>query len=173
MHFRDHKVRTGAVELGAPSLIARIREVAVDAAVSLNGRLETARHLALHYHARTHPDSVVEARRRLAPSTIIGYSGHKIDEAAAAVEAGADYVIFSPIFATMSKPDAAPVGLDALRTCAERLDTSHVFALGGITPDNTRDCLDAGAYGIAVFSGILHAEDPAAAARRYIDELPG
>lgn len=172
VHLRDHHVRRDAVELVAPSLLARIREVAVDAAVSLNGRLETARHLALHYHARTHPDSVAEARRRLAPSTVIGYSAHEIDEAAAAVDAGADYVLFSPIFATAGKPDAEPVGVDALGACAERLGDTPVYGLGGITPDNTAECLAAGAHGIAVLSGILHAQDPAAAAAEYGEAIP-
>lgn len=171
VHLRDHHVRTDAVELVAPTLLARIREVAVDAAVSLNGRLETARHLALHYHARTHPDSVAEARRRLAPSVIIGYSAHDVDEAAAAVAADADYVFLSPIFASASKPGAEPVGLDALRACAERLGDTPVYALGGITPENAGQCIAAGAHGIAVLSGILHAENPAAAAARYQNEL--
>ncbi len=171
VHLRDHHVRTNGVELAAPSLIARIREVAVDAAVSFNGRLETARHLALHYHARTHPDAVAEARRRLEPSAIIGFSAHGVDEAAAAVDAGADYVLFSPIYPTASKPDADPVGLDALRACAEHLGRTPVFALGGITPDNARDCLDAGAYGIAVLSGILQAEDVESAAAAYVGAL--
>lgn len=171
VHLRDHRVRKDAFELVVPSLLVRIREVAVDAAVSLNGRVEIARRLALHYHARTHPDSVAEARRRLAPSAVIGFSAHTVDEAAAAVEAGADYVLFSPIFPTTSKPDAETLGLDPLRACADRLDGTPVYALGGITPENTRDCLDAGAYGVAVLSGILHAPDPASAAAQYTNEL--
>src|SRR5690606_1401500 len=104
-----------------PTLIARIRDEATDAAISVSGRPEVARHLSLHYHGRTHPDAIGEARKSLAPSTVIGYSAHSDEEAAAAVASGADYVYFSPVFPTTSKPDAVPVGLDALRVCCERL----------------------------------------------------
>lgn len=172
VHLRDHKARTDAFELVVPTLLARIREEATDAAVSVNGRPEIAEHLALHYHARTHPDAVAEARKRLAPSTIIGFSAHDSDQAAAAVDAGADYVLLSPIFATSSKPDAEPAGLEALRDCARRIDPAPVYALGGITPENARECLDAGAHGIAVLSGILHTKNPAEAAAAYISRLP-
>ncbi len=172
VHLRDHRARNRAFELVVPSLISRIREEAVDAAISINGRPDIAQHLALHYHARTHPDSVADARRQLGPSPVIGFSAHDVAGAAAAVEAGADYVLISPIFPTTSKPDADPIGLDPVRACAERLVETPVFALGGITPDNIRDCLDAGAHGVAVLSGILDANDPAAAAARYQNELP-
>lgn len=172
VHLRDHRARMDAFELVVPSLMARIREEAVDVAVSINGRLDVAAHLSLHYHARTHPDAVAEARRRLPPSTIIGYSAHDVDEASAAAGAGADYIVISPVFPTTSKPDAHAVGLGALNACAVRLKDVPVFALGGVTPENANACLDEGAYGIAVLSGILHAPNPAAAAARYALHLP-
>lgn len=171
VQLRDHRARSNAFELVVPSLVARIREEAVDAAISINGRLETARHLTLHYHARTHPDAVTEARRELGPSLVVGYSAHEPGEAEKAVECGADYVILSPIFPTTSKPDAEPLGLDALRACADRLGDTPLFGLGGITPENLGACLEAGAYGVAVLSGILHAPDPAAAAKQYVSNL--
>jgi thiamine-phosphate pyrophosphorylase len=171
VHLRDHRAKSSAFELVVPSMIARIRSVATDTAISVSGRPEVARHLSLHYHGRTHPDAIAEARKSLAPSTVIGYSAHSDDEAADAVASGADYVYFSPVFRTTSKPDADPVGLDALRACCDRLDSTPVFALGGITPENLAGCLDAGAHGVAVLSGILHADDPASAAEFYLEAL--
>jgi thiamine-phosphate pyrophosphorylase len=41
-----------------------------------------------------------------------------------------------------------------------------VFAIGGITSDNARQVIDAGADGIAVVSGVFAAADVEAAARR-------
>jgi thiamine-phosphate pyrophosphorylase len=171
VHLRDHKARSNAFELVVPTLIARIRSEATDAAVSVGGRPDVARHLSLHYHGRTHPDAIAEARKSLAPSTVIGYSAHSSDEAAAAVASGADYVYCSPIFPTTSKPEADPVGLDALRACCDRLGSTPVFALGGISPENLTGCLEAGAHGVAVLSGILNADSPARAAGAYLKAI--
>lgn len=171
IHLRDHKARSNAFELVVPSLIARIRDEATDAALSVSGRPETARNLSLHYHGRTHPDAIADARNTLAPSTVIGYSSHSPDEAAAAVASGADYVYFSPVFKTKSKPGAEGVGVGPLRQCCDRVGSTPVYALGGIKPGNVADCLDAGASGVAVLSGILYADDPAAAAAAYLEAL--
>ena len=173
VHLRDHAARTDAFELVVPTLTSRIRSEAVDAAVSINGRLSVAQHLSLHYHARTHPDAVAEARRELGPRAVVGFSAHGLAGAEAAVAAGADYVLLSPIFPTPTKPDATGIGLDALHACAEALGDAPVYALGGITPENALACLDAGAYGVAVLSGILHADDPRAAAARYLAAIGG
>lgn len=173
VHLRDHAARTDAFELVVPTITARIRSEAVDVAVSVNGRLTVAQHLSLHYHARTHPDSVAEARRVLGPSAVVGFSAHDRAGAEAALAAGADYVLLSPIFPTTSKPYAPAIGLEALRACADALGDAPVYALGGITPDNAAACLEAGAYGVAVLSGILHADDPQAAAARYLRAIDG
>ena len=63
------------------------------------------------------------------------------------------------------------VGLAALQACCEAVLDTSVVALGGITPDRVCSCLDAGAQSVAVLSGILHADRPAAAAARYTSEL--
>lgn len=165
VHLRDHRARSDAFELIVPKVAASIREVASDTAISINGRPDIAQDLSLHYHGQTHPDAIAAARASLAPSTVIGYSAHSSDEAEAAVDAGADYVFFSPVFATSSKPDAEPRGIEALRECVDRLNGTPVYALGGITPTNMEKCLQAGAYGVAVLSGILHAKNPMEAAR--------
>ena len=46
-----------------------------------------------------------------------------------------------------------------------------IIAIGGITSENCEECLAAGASGVAVLSGILHAADPRAAARKYWERL--
>lgn len=107
------------------------------------------------------------ARRRL-PAGLIGVSAHSPAEAAAQLAAGADYVTLSPIFPTASKPGYGPAaGLDALAE-ASRLSQGPVVALGGISEDNLRACLDAGARGIAVMGEIMRAADPEAAVRRLL-----
>jgi thiamine-phosphate pyrophosphorylase len=113
---------------------------------------------------------VAEARRQR-PDALLSYAAHTSEEAQRAVEQGADAVLFSPIFPTASKPGHAGVGLDALAACCTAMPTALVFALGGITPERVAACCEAGAYGVAILSGILHADDPAAAALRYTEAL--
>jgi len=63
--------------------------------------------------------------------------------------AGADYVIFGPVYATPSKASLGqPQGVQRLQEVCKRL-TIPVLAIGGITLANTGDCLAAGASGIA------------------------
>ncbi len=62
---------------------------------------------------------------------------------------GADWLVVSPIFATPSKPCAVPLAIAGLEA-AVRAVPGRVVALGGITAENARVCLAAGAVGVAV-----------------------
>jgi thiamine-phosphate pyrophosphorylase len=107
------------------------------------------------------------ARRRL-PTGLIGVSAHSPEEAAAQLEAGADYVTLSPIFLSASKPGYGPaVGLDALAAAA-RLSSGPVIALGGIGADNAVSCFAAGARGIAVMGEVMRADDPEKTVRHLL-----
>ena len=81
---------------------------------------------------------------------MVGRSAATPEEASRAETEGAGYIGAGPIWATPSKPDAdAPIGLDGLRAIS-RAVAVPVIAIGGIEPSNARDCIDAGAFGIAV-----------------------
>jgi thiamine-phosphate pyrophosphorylase len=86
------------------------------------------------------------------PGFLIGMSCHTVDEVRAAAAEGADYVLFGPVFAPLSKgSDLAPRGLDALAEAAGSVNIA-VLALGGITRDHIPACLAAGAAGVAGIS---------------------
>ena len=87
-----------------------------------------------------------------------------------AERASATALVFAPVFAPSWK-SAVPAGVKALGQ-AVATATRPVYALGGITPARAAACLDAGAYGIAVLSGVMAADDPAAAAVAYLAALP-
>jgi thiamine-phosphate pyrophosphorylase len=102
------------------------------------------------------------ARSRL-PGRLIGASAHSAEEASALLSCGADYVTFSPVFPTASKPDYGPaIGLDGLAAVTARVP-GPVIALGGITADNAPLCLAAGTHGVAVMGEVMRAADPRAA----------
>ncbi|MDP9112675.1 MAG: thiamine phosphate synthase [Acidobacteriota bacterium] len=83
---------------------------------------------------------------------LIGVSCHALDEVRTAEQEGADYVVFGPVFAPLSKlTRLEPRGMDALAKAA-RAVRIPVLALGGITRENAQDCMRAGAAGVAAIS---------------------
>jgi thiamine-phosphate pyrophosphorylase len=102
----------------------------------------------VHLAARSLPAEVV--REICGPEFVIGVSTHSLAEARAARTAGADFVVFGPIFDTESKRAfGEPQGLDKLREVTSELGEFPVIAIGGITRENSASCLAAGASGFA------------------------
>ncbi|WP_310358505.1 thiazole tautomerase TenI [Neobacillus drentensis] len=99
------------------------------------------------------------------PELRVGSSIHSYQEGQKAKENGADYLLFGHVFPSKSKPGKTPQGLEEL-TRLTQLDIP-VIAIGGITAENTRQILHAGANGIAVMSGVLEAPDPILAVKDY------
>ncbi len=111
----------------------------------------------------------VEAARKAAGDRmLIGRSTHGIDEAIEAEKAGADFITFGPVFETPSKRQyGEPLGPELLGKAAGRVSLP-VFAIGGIKQDSIRDVLAAGAYGIALISGILASDDIQSSTENYV-----
>ena len=106
-----------------------------------------------------------DARRLLGEHSIIGLSVTSLVDAHALDPALADYAGVGPVFATPSKPDAAPpLGLDGLGEACAVLGVPAV-AIGGVTRSTAGAVIEAGAAGIAVVSAICGASDPRHAAR--------
>ena len=101
---------------------------------------------------------VPRVREIVGPGAIIGLSTHSPVQAAAAKEAGPDYIGFGPLFSTPTKPDYVPVGLGGIREVRARAGLP-VFCIGGIKLENLPAVLDAGASGVVIVSGILQADD--------------
>lgn len=105
-------------------------------------------------------------RARLGANAIIGVSCYDdLARARTAAAAGASYVAFGAFFPSTTKPNARRAAFDLLRDSAA-LGLPRV-AIGGITPDNARDVIAAGADLVAVISGVFDAPDPVAAAAAY------
>lgn len=110
---------------------------------------------------------VVAARQYLGNQAIIGVTCHdSLELAMRAQQQGANYVAFGRFFTSNTKPDAPPAAPAILSLAKQTLDIP-LCAIGGITPDNARLLLDAGADLLAVIHGLFAASDPEAAAQRY------
>lgn len=112
-------------------------------------------------------DGHVSAARRIAgPDCWIGKSTHSLAQALAAEEEGADYIGVGPIFATPTKPNYTPVGLDLVREVKARIQIPF-FCIGGLKLENAAEVLRAGATRIVVVTGILDAPDITARCREF------
>jgi thiamine-phosphate pyrophosphorylase len=109
---------------------------------------------------------LIAARAALGDGALLGASCYDdLALARQAAAAGASYVAFGAFFPSPTKPNARRAAPDLLRDAAP-LGLPRV-AIGGITPDNARPLVDAGADLLAVISGVFDAADPAAAVRAY------
>lgn len=114
---------------------------------------------------------IAAARALLGAEAIIGSSCYdQLALAEAAVAAGADYVAFGAFFATRSKTGTRRADPRLLGEAAS-LGVPRV-AIGGITPDNARSLVEAGADLVAVISGVYDAPDPVAAMHAYRQSFP-
>lgn len=101
-----------------------------------------------------------EARRVVGAERWIGVSTHTDEQVRLAELSCADYVAVGPVFATGTKTDAEPViGLEGVRR-ARALTMKPLVAIGGITRENARRVVDAGADSVAVISALLVEGEP-------------
>lgn len=183
VHLRDHDADEADFAEAARDLAARLRRQSPgDLRLSVNSRPEVALKLGAGLHTGRHGPTVEDARRDLGRDVVVGASAHDGPELVLSSSTdgegtrpedyGADYFFFSPVFPTSSKPGHPGAGLDALEYFCWAFPGSSVLALGGITPARVKSCLATSAHGVAVLSGILHADDPARATRQYLQALP-
>ncbi len=105
------------------------------------------------------------ARAAIGPARLLGLSVESLAQARALDPEIVDYAGVGPVRATATKPDhAAPLGIGGLAAAVAALAVPAV-AIGGVTAQDARPVLAAGAQGLAVVSAICGQPDPAAAAR--------
>jgi thiamine-phosphate pyrophosphorylase len=140
-------------------LVARAAQITRGSRTRLlvNDRTDIARAAGadgVHLTAQSLPVQVV--RNICGAEFLIGASTHSLEQARAAHVAGADFVLFGPVFDTESKRAyGEPQGLDKLCDVTRALGEFPVLAIGGITLENVEECFRAGARGVAAI-GMLN-----------------
>jgi thiamine-phosphate pyrophosphorylase len=155
------------------SMASKLRAVCEEKGVPfiVNDRAEIAREVdADGVHVGQKDLSVGEAREILGSARIIGKSSHTIDQARRAEEEGADYVGVGPIFGTLSKQIAKPIGLDIVSKATDVLRVPF-FLIGGITEGNLNQIIEAGGRRIAVISAVILSDDVSSAAASLLKKL--
>jgi thiamine-phosphate diphosphorylase len=145
-------------ELGGRELVEVVRGVMAlpnlhGAKILVNSRVDVAIAAgAAGVHLPARSIAVSEFRAIAPPGFLIGVSCHFFEEVVAAEREGADYCLFGPVFAPLSKSsDLAARGLEELRRVSGAVRIP-VLALGGITWENASSCVAAGAAGVAGIS---------------------
>ena len=100
---------------------------------------------------------------------VIGVSTHSAAEVASAEAHGADFAVFGPVFEKSGSANRE--GLEQLRQICHRTEAAQppmpVLALGGITLENARLCVEAGAAGIAAIR-LFQENDVAAVVKQLL-----
>lgn len=121
--------------------------------------------LALQIHAHgVHlgqlDGDVKAARNLLGADAEIGVTCHdSLDLAEKAIADGANYIAFGRFFSSNTKPDASHAPLSLLSEARKKFPNTMIVAIGGITVENSRSVLAAGADTIAVCHSLFAAED--------------
>lgn len=85
---------------------------------------------------------------------VIGASTHSVEDARRAKELGASYITAGHVFATDCKKGLAPRGLQFLADVCDSVDID-VYAIGGISENNMKQCIGRGAKGVCMMSGFM------------------
>lgn len=114
----------------------------------------------------------VDVVRTLVGQTkIIGVSTHSLKEAEEAQRAGADFVLFGPIYFTPSKAAyGKPQGILSLKEVVEKISLP-VYAIGGIKAENIAEVKETRVRGVALISAIMSVHDPRRAAQEILEAL--
>ena len=143
------------------------------AVVIVNDRADVARLAgAAGVHVGQEDLPPAAARGLLGPDAMVGYSTHTVAQIEAAVKEPVSYIAIGPVFGTSTKATGYDsVGLNLVAEAVRIARGVPVIAIGGITLENARQVIDAGASGVAVISDLLAGGDPKGRVAAYLSVL--
>lgn len=121
----------------------------------INDDLKLAAQFGLGVHLGQSDGEITDAKSQLPEGVIIGRTClNSLELAQKAIADGATYVAFGAVYATATKPEAGNVGIEVIKQAAAQYDLS-ICAIGGLTVENSKPVIEAGADLCAVISDIL------------------
>lgn len=112
----------------------------------------------------------VAARIILGSRAIIGVTCHdSLVLAQQAIKDSANYIAFGRFFPSSTKPDARPAPISLIKEARKEFSNTPIVVIGGITLNNGKQLLDAGADMLAVCHSLFAADDITAQARKFIE----
>lgn len=121
----------------------------------INDDLELAAQFGLGVHLGQSDGEITDAKSQLPQNVIIGRTClNSLELAQKAIADGATYIAFGAVYATSTKPEAGNVGLEVIKQAAIQYDLP-ICAIGGLTVENSKPVIEAGADLCAVISDIL------------------
>lgn len=171
IQYRDKANLTSAQRIEVATELSHLCK-AHKANLIINDRTDIARSTsAAGVHLGKNDLSPTVARHILGPNAYIGKTANSYEEALAAEQLPIDYLGVGPIFKTTSKSNApAPLGLATLEKIAKQV-TKPIIAIGGIEPELVGSVIEAGAYGIAILSGLWKGSNPLIDIQAYSQSL--
>ena len=115
--------------------------------------------------------SLAEVRRVVGEGVLVGRSTHSLEQAMQAMQEGADYIGFGPLFPTGTKPGRKSIGLADITAAQEAAVDMPLFCIGGINETTLPSVLQAGARRVVIVSWLLQQEDIAGTAQAVIRQL--
>lgn len=121
----------------------------------INDDLKLAAQFGLGVHLGQSDGEITDAKSKLPEGVIIGRTClNSLDLAQKAIADGATYVAFGAVYATATKPEAGNVGIEVIKQATAQYDLP-ICAIGGLTVENSKPVIEAGADLCAVISDIL------------------
>ncbi|KJH62169.1 Thiamine-phosphate synthase [compost metagenome] len=121
----------------------------------INDDLELAAEFGLGVHLGQSDGEITDAKSQLPQNVIIGRTClNSLELAQKAIADGATYIAFGAVYATSTKPEAGNVGIEVIKQAAAQYDLP-ICAIGGLTVENSKPVIEAGADLCAVISDIL------------------
>jgi len=163
LQLRAKGFKAGEIETFARTLLPVTRDFGVP--LVINDHPEVAAEVGSEgVHVGQDDDAVAKARALVGSGCFVGKSTHSLEQAVAAQAEGADYIGFGPLYATGTKPDYVPIGLEDIAEVHRRVSLP-IFCIGGVNDARLKEVLGAGARRVVVVSAFLQAPDVVAAVR--------
>jgi len=161
---------------GFYELALKVKDItdSFDVPLIINDRVDVAQAVdAAGVHLGQLDLPVAAARLILGPNKIIGTSTKTLEQALAAVAAGADYLGVGAIFPTTTKVVTVITSVDTLTEITQKVKIP-VVAIGGLNAGNMEILQGSGISGISVVTAIMNSPNPKEAAkelRRMVEQL--